>query len=77
MNNSNWNMCLTDRDNNACSTPAAGTSVAVCFDGNYFEVDAIRDRGHTVQPTTAYIPVDVIVSMLRHAGYAVQTPMGI
>jgi hypothetical protein len=64
-----WRMEQTSYSNSA-----SRNSTDVEMDREHFQVDVEQGSGYCREHTTAYIPVEVIVAMMRHAGYVVQTP---
>lgn len=66
---SDWRMDQTTYCNSA-----SRNSTDVEMDREHFRVDVEQGYGYCREHTTAYIPVEVVVAMLRHAGYRVQTP---
>jgi hypothetical protein len=66
---SDWRMDQTTY----CNSASRGR-VDVDLDDTHLEVYAEQGSGYCLESTRSYIPVEVVVAMLRHAGYRVQTP---
>jgi hypothetical protein len=45
--------------------------VDVCVDNDTVQVDVEQGSGYMREHTTAYIPLDIMIRLLEHAGYTV------
>jgi hypothetical protein len=45
--------------------------VEVCVDNETVQVDVEQGSGYLREHTTAYVPMEVIIRMMEHAGYTV------
>ena len=57
---------------NCASRQRRGSSVEVTLDKEDLEVRVDEGSGYLSQTTTAYVPLDILVRMLQHAGYKVE-----
>lgn len=61
-----WNV-ETTRFYNA----ATHGGVEVCMESDHVQVDVTQGSGYMREQTSAYIPMEVIIRMMEHAGYTV------
>ncbi len=60
-----------DEFRNFANFTTPGQEVEIIVDREVVEVQVIRGRGYMREETTAYVPVEVMVRMLEHAGFDV------
>jgi hypothetical protein len=74
MANTSWRMEQHD-DCNAASGVVGRVEVELDMLGSrILEIDVARGSGYGREQVRTYIPVEVIVTMMRHAGYIIQSP---
>ena len=56
---------------NHASKRTPGKEVEIYIDKEDIEVRVEEGRGYLSQNCTAYVPVEIMIEMLRHAGYVI------
>ena len=59
---------------NCATHQPRGGMVEADLDGDTLQIDHEQGSGYCREKTTTYIPVEVLVKLLEHAGYTVEKP---